>query len=147
MTRLGLIRSKHKGRAAVATVALALGLGCAAPQPVLYPNPHLEQVGVAQSKRDIAACESLAAEYVKNPGAVEQAAKRGAAGAATGAVLGAIGGAIGDGAGRGAAIGSAVGGVGGVLSALAKSDQPSPTEVNFVNHCLQERGYRVVGWQ
>jgi len=128
-------------------MSVGLVLGCAKPQPVLYPNAHLQEVGEAKSKQDIAYCETLAAEYVKNPSKVEEAAKRGAGGAAGGAVLGAIGGAIGDGAGEGAAIGAAVGAAGGVLSSLAKSGRPNPTQVAFVDHCLQERGYRVVGWQ
>lgn len=129
------------------TVFASLALGCATPQPVLYPNAHLQQVGEAQSKQDIAYCETLAAEYVKNPSKVGEAAKYGAGGAATGAVLGAIGGAIGDGAGEGAAIGAAVGAAGGVLTALVKSNQPNSTHVAFVNRCLHDRGYQVVGWQ
>ena len=58
--------------------------GCSSPEPVLYPNAHLQEVGVAQSKQDIAYCETLAAEYVKNPSKVKEAAARGAGGAAGG---------------------------------------------------------------
>ena len=130
-----------------ASMTVAVTLGCAKPQPVLYPNAHLQEVGVAQSKSDIAYCETLAAEYVKNPSRVKEAAKYGAGGAAGGALLGAIGGAIGDGAGEGAAIGAAVGAAGGVLAALVKSEQPNPTNEAFVNQCLQQHGYQVVGWQ
>jgi len=129
------------------SAVLSLVLGCAASQPVLYPNAHLQEVGDAKSKQDIAYCETLAAEYVKNPSKVAEVAKHGAGGAATGAVLGAIGGAIGDGAGEGAAIGAAVGVTSGVLTALVKSNQPNATHVSFVNKCLRDRGYEVVGWQ
>ena len=122
-------------------------LGCTTPAPVLYPNAHLEKAGEAQSKRDIAYCETLAREYVQNHSEVKAAAEYGVGGAAGGAALGAIGGAIGGDAGEGAAIGAAVGAAGGILAGLYKSNQPNPTYEDFVNHCLAKHGYEVVGWQ
>ena len=141
---------RHRARS---FLSLAIGasvtaaLACATPAPVLYPNPHLEKVGEAQSKRDIAYCEPLANEYVQNPDQVKETAKYGLGGAAGGAPLGAIGGAIGGDAGQGAAIGAAVGAAAGILAGLAKSNKPNPTYEDFVDHCLANHGYDVVGWQ
>jgi len=131
----------------VTIVNVSVVLGCATPAPVLYPNAHLEKAGGAQSKRDIAYCETLAREYVQNRSQVKAAAEYGVGGAAGGAALGAIGGAIGGDAGEGAAIGAAVGAAGGILAGLYKSNQPNPTYENFVDHCLTKYGYEVVGWQ
>ena len=131
----------------LAASTIATTLGCTTPAPVLYPNAHLERVGEAQSKRDIAYCETLANEYVHNPSQVKEAAKYGVGGAAGGAALGAIGGAIGGDAGEGAAIGAAVGAAGGILAGLYQSNKPNPTYEEFVDHCLARHGYEVVGWQ
>lgn len=121
--------------------------GCTTPGPVLYPNAHLDAAGEAQSKRDIAYCETLAREYVENPSEVKRSAEYGVGGAAGGAALGAIGGAIGGDAGEGAAIGAAVGAAGGILASLYANHQPNPTYEQFVDHCLAKHGYEVVGWQ
>lgn len=143
-----MVRPRVRFFVSLTTVAsIAMALGCATPGPVLYPNSHLEEVGEAQSKRDIAYCETLATEYVHNPSQVKEAAKYGAGGAAGGAALGAIGGAIGGSAGEGAAIGAAVGAAAGILAGLYKSNKPNPTYEDFVDHCLTNHGYEVVGWQ
>lgn len=46
-------------------------------------------------------------------------------------------------------IGAASGAVWGLLTGLfsAGSSAPSQAYVNFVNRCLQEKGYEVTGWQ
>ena len=46
-------------------------------------------------------------------------------------------------------IGAASGAVWGLLTGLftAGSSQPSQAFTNYVNRCLQERGYEVTGWQ
>ena len=126
---------------------LPLGLcACAGPRPVLYPNAHLQTVGRTQADQDVADCRRLASEYVKsNRGA--QVAKSTGAGAAVGAAVGAATGAVFGRAGRGAAAGAAGGGAGGFARGVIKSGQPSPVYRNFVDHCLRDRGYDVVGWQ
>jgi len=143
MTR---IESQWRAWVAIAAALWAFP-GCTTPGPVLYPNAHLDAVGEAQSKRDIAYCETLAREYVENPSGVKRSAEYGVGGAAGGAALGAIGGAIGGNAGEGAAIGAAVGAAGGILASLYANHKPNPTYEQFVDHCLEKHGYSVVGWQ
>ena len=125
--------------------------GCSGPAPVLYPNRHLKTVGEASVKEDIGSCRQMAEEA----GARESAGKGGqvatntAVGAGAGAAGGAIGGAISGGVGIGALIGAASGAVWGLLTGLfsAGTSQPNQAYVNFVNRCLEEKGYEVSGWQ
>lgn len=134
------------------TVGLAavvgLAMGCARAQsPVLYPNAKLQHAGKAQVDRDIEACRQLASDYVSNPMA-KDAAKGAAVGGAGGAAIGAVAGAVtGRGAGRGAAVGAATGATAGTVRGVAKNTGPTAVYKNFVNRCLQERGYEVIGWQ
>ncbi|RMH34652.1 MAG: hypothetical protein D6690_10385 [Nitrospirae bacterium] len=128
-------------------VFLLTFVGCAAPQPVLYPNDHLKRVGESQAERDIAECRALAERYTSSH-TVERIAGHTAIGAATGAATGAVGGAVSGGsAGTGAAVGGATGATYGFLRGLFSSTKPSPTYRNFVNRCLKERGYEPIGWE
>ena len=135
--------------AAVLTV-VALGAGCAHYQsPVLYPNAKLKEVGRAQADAEIAACRSLADDYVSSGAArAKEIGKDTAVGGVGGAAIGAVAGAVsGGGAGRGAAIGAATGATAGAVHGTAKSVGPNPIYKGFVDRCLHERGYQVIGWQ
>jgi len=126
---------------------LALG-GCASSQsPVLYPNAKLKQVGREQASRDIEECRKLADDYVQST-AAKDVAKGAAVGGAAGAAIGAVGGAVsGRGAGTGAAVGAATGATAGAVHGAAKQTEPSPVYKRYVDRCLGERGYEVIGWQ
>jgi len=126
----------------------AFGAGCTQ-SPVLYPNAKLEQVGKAQADADIATCRQKADEYVSSGAATaKEVGKDTAVGGAGGAAVGAVAGAVsGGGAGRGAAIGAATGATAGVVHGAIKSTDPSPIYKNFVDHCLRDKGYQVIGWQ
>ena len=145
--RLSHRTSTFHGVVAVLAVTLLL-FGCASTQhPVLYPNVHLQQVGQQQAERDIDTCHQMASAYVqRSPG--KDVASKTAMGGAGGAAIGAVGGTVsGGGAGRGAAIGAATGATAGALGGLVKQAAPSPIYKNFVDRCLRERGYEVIGWQ
>ncbi len=124
---------------------------CSSAKPVLYPNAHFQSVGRETADQDIEVCKQLA----ESAGAEEGNGKTGrvatstAVGAGVGAAGGAVGGAISGAAGRGSLIGAASGAVWGFLMGLfsAGSSQPGQAYTNFVNRCLQERGYEVTGWQ
>ena len=126
---------------------------CAGAKPVLYPNPHFQSVGKDSAEQDIEVCKQLA----ESAGAEEGSGKAGrvagstAVGAGVGAASGAVGGAISGAAGKGSIIGAASGAGWGLLTgifyAFAGSSQPSQAYTNFVNRCLQEKGYEVTGWQ
>jgi outer membrane lipoprotein SlyB len=129
------------------TVATIL-LGCAGVrQPVLYPNAHMQQMGKAQADQDVANCRALASQYAQS-GAGKEIAQDTVIGGAGGAAVGAVGGAVsGYGAGRGAGVGAATGATAGLLRGLFRRTEPSPVQKNFVDRCLRERGYEVIGWQ
>ena len=138
-------------RAAVGiSLFLALG-GCSGPAPVLYPNEHRKSVSDDAAKKDIEACREMAKEAgaQQSSGQAGQVATNTAVGAGVGAASGAVGGAISGAAGQGSLIGAASGAVWGLLSGLFRSgsSQPNQAYVNFVNRCLEERGYEVSGWQ
>jgi hypothetical protein len=124
---------------------------CSSPQPVLYSNTHLQSVGEEAADQDIEACRELAeaAGAEEGSGKAGQVAKSTAIGGGAGAASGAIGGLISGGAGLGSLIGAASGAVWGLLMGLFStgSSQPSQAYTNYVNRCLQDKGYEVTGWQ
>ncbi|MEL6963573.1 MAG: glycine zipper family protein [Pseudomonadota bacterium] len=122
--------------------------GCSAPNPVLYPNARLKEVGQAEANRDIVACKELAEAGGANPAAgnAGRAARDTAIGGAAGGATGAVGGAILGNAGRGAAFGAATGATAGLVRSIFSRPQPSGAYKNFVDRCLRERGYEPVGW-
>jgi hypothetical protein len=138
---------------AVLGLAFTAAACSAAKRPILYPNEQLQRVGDAAAARDIDECMALAEQYVSGGGqgsqVAKEAARDAAVGGATGAAVGAVGGAIYGSAGKGAAAGAAGGATAGLLSRLFRggSSSPDPVYVNFVNRCLQERGYEPIGWK
>ena len=141
---------RHRGPSIIGGSLLLAA--CSTAQPVLYPNAHMQSVGKEIAAQDIEACRQLA----EAAGAEEGSGKAGrvatgtAVGAGVGAASGAVGGAISGAAGRGSMIGAASGAVWGLLMGLFRasgSSQPNQAYTNFVNRCLQEKGYEVTGWQ
>lgn len=136
-----------------AAVAVLMLSACSSARPVLYPNAHLEKIGKEAAEHDIEACRQLA----ESAGAEEGGGGKGgrvatntAVGAGVGAASGAVGGAIFGGVGQGSMIGAASGAVWGLLTGLfhaAGPSQPNQAYTDFVNRCLQEKGYEVTGWQ
>jgi hypothetical protein len=127
--------------------ALVTTTGCAAHRPVLYPNEQLSQAGPVGADRDIDECIQLAKSYVSSRGKATGVARDTAIGGGAGAAVGAVGGAIYGSAGRGAAAGAATGATAGLLHGLFNLGTPDPVYQNYVNTCLADRGYRVIGWQ
>lgn len=131
-------------------VVAALGLaGCASTpqQPRFYPNAHYEQVGATQAQYDIDACRQLAADSgvgTNKDGAVGERATQGAVlGGISAGVWGLIRGDAGERALAGAAAGAATGAAAGGF----ESADTSPTYKRFMERCLRERGYDVIGWE
>ena len=131
----------------VTSVTALLLEACMTQRPVFYPNATLQQRGEAVAERDIDACmESANARGIENEQAgrvANNTAGRGAAGGAAGAAGGAIAGH----AGRGAAIGAATAATWGLIRGLFRSSAPDPLFQSFVNVCLQNRGYQLIGWR
>jgi outer membrane lipoprotein SlyB len=122
--------------------------GCASTRPILYPNEYFNSVGSKAAEQDIENCMDLAeAAGADSAGSdAGQAAANTVGGAAVGAASGAVGGAIVGAAGSGSAIGAVSGATAGLLHWIFGKPTRSPAFENFVNRCLQERGYQTVGW-
>ncbi|HSL02030.1 MAG TPA: glycine zipper family protein [Nitrospiraceae bacterium] len=142
---------RHKGLSIVGGSLLLVA--CSTAHPILYPNAHMQSVGKEVAEKDVEACRQSA----ESAGAEEGSGKAGrvatgtAVGAGVGAAAGAVGGAISGSVGSGSMIGAATGAVWGLLTGLyhafAGPSQPNQAYTNFVNRCLQEKGYEVTGWQ
>jgi outer membrane lipoprotein SlyB len=135
-------------------VLVAAGLvGCATARPILYANPKYNEVGRDGAKHDIADCEQQAKNAGATPdqGRAARTATGVAIGAGAGAAAGAVGGAIWGSPGIGAGAGAASGVVGSLLWTLfggwATPAQPSEPYRNYVDQCLTDRGYQLVGWK
>jgi hypothetical protein len=118
---------------------------CASNQPVVY------QAGGATDgnlEAEIAECRRLAEQAGAQEGSTAgTTARRTAEGAAVGAATGAIGGAIAGSVGEGAAIGAATGATVNLIRNLFNEPAPNPAYRGYVERCLRDRGYDVVGWQ
>ena len=142
-------------------LALALGVGlagCASTgpgsgeaRPVLYPNATLNRVGPAQGRLEADACMARAQAAGLSPTqASGEAGRRAGEGAAVGGVASAVGALItgrgGPGALRAGAAGAAIGGSAGAVSGSFHGDRPNGVYRSFVQRCLGDRGFDVIGW-
>jgi outer membrane lipoprotein SlyB len=128
----------------------ATGSASPSAKPVFYPNATLNRVGEAKAREEAEACMANARAAGLTPEEKDNAVARGAArGAATGGAVGAVSGIIrgkgvegvvGNAAG-GAAIGGAAGAVGGAFH-----EKPSSIYRNYVQRCLKDKGFDVIGW-
>jgi outer membrane lipoprotein SlyB len=132
-------------RALTIAAVTALAACATSSRPVLYPNAQLKRAGNDAAQRDIDQCMQMA----ENAGVSKsnnQVARRGAEGAAVGGAAAAVGQVIrGGSVGEAAAVGAAVGGTAGAVHGAFQNNS-NPTYRNFVQRCLHERGYDVIGW-
>jgi len=144
----GSLELRRAFRARCAAIGLlALGLAaCAAKRPVLYPNAHTQQVGDEQARQEVDECLAFAKSQGHGANPAGRAGAHATEGAAAGAATGAAAGAVLGNAARGAATGAAAGGAGWLVHGLFAWREPDPIERGFVQECLHERGYRVIGW-
>ena len=134
-------------RLLVIMVMLAISTGCAVKRPVLYPNELHRSAGSEKAQQEIDDCLKRADEANAQGRLADEVAlktgKSALVGGATGAVIGAISGS----ALRGGLIGAAAGGTVALVSSAMKGPEDSPVYRRFVELCLFEKGYQVLGWQ
>ena len=150
----GLVRAGRLVGCAVALVLLAAcaakGPGSSGAKPVFYPNANLNRVGEAKAHDEAQACKERAQADGLTPQEQNNAVAEGAAkGAAVGGVVGVVGAVV---RGRGVeravergAAGAAVGGSAGAVAGALK-DKPSSTYRHYVQRCLSDKGFDVIGW-
>jgi hypothetical protein len=136
--------------AALAVSGCATGTRSPSAKPVLYPNAKFNQTGEAKARAEAEACQARAQQAGLTPDDKNNSVATGAArGAATAGVAAAVGTLIGgqnmdravrNGAGA-AAVGASAGAVNGAFN-----DRANPTYRHFVERCLSEKGFEVIGW-
>ena len=115
---------------------------------MFYRNAHLEKVGKAQAQADADLCMAEARENGVEDGSDEKVGGRTAKGAVLGAAISAVVSAVlGGDLGRAAGAGAAGGATAGAVSGGFDAQNPDVLFKNYVNRCLQKKGYEVVGWQ
>ena len=132
----------------ISLVAIAVFItACAQKRPVLYPNTTYKAAGETVARSDIDDCFQLAADHghATDPG--RKVAGSTAKGAVVGAAVGGAVGAVTGRPGRGLATGAAGGGAGGMARGAMKSGDPDEIERRFVEQCLRDKGYKVIGWK
>ena len=131
--------------ALLASLAL-LSLSACATKPIVYPNEKLRQSGQVAVQADTEACTAEAKAYLES-GRVPELAKQTAEGAVVGGAVGAAVGAVTSSVGRGAAAGAAGGAAGSAARGLWHWRDPDPVEKRYIERCLAQRGYDVIGWR
>jgi len=139
----------------IALVVLLAGCATTGPnspsaKPVLYPNATLARVGEALAKAEVDDCMARAVQAGLTPdqknNAVGRRAGEGAAAAGVASVVGALITGRSSDALRAGAAGAAVGGSAGAVSGAFHSDKVNPVYRQFVQRCLSEKGFDVIGW-
>ena len=139
---------KKRNTIVILLVATAILMSaCAKKRPVLYPNATYQAMGKAAAEADIDYCIQLAADHGHATDSGKNVAVSTAKGAAVGAAVGGAVGAVNGRPGRGLAAGAAGGGAGGLARGAMKSGDPDQIERRFVEQCMRDMGYKVIGWK
>lgn len=127
--------------------ALSLLGGCAPKRPVLYPNETFDRVGREAARRDVDECIALSESYGLEGSPSARTAGSTVAGGAIGGAMGGAGGAVWGNPGRRAGAGAAAGAAAGLFRGLFRWRDLEPIQARFVDTCLAQQGYRVIGWK
>jgi hypothetical protein len=126
------------------------GPGSSAAKPVLYPNAAFNRAGDAQAQNEVATCQSRANAAGLRPEETSQVAQRAGEGAAVAGVASAVGALVfgrgADGMLRSGLGGAAIGGAAGATQAAVRGGRPNSVYRTFVQRCLSEKGFDVIGW-
>ena len=117
-------------------------ISACASRPKLYPNDRMKAKGKETSEADVNLCLKQADTYLESSEG-KKMVKSAGFGAVVGGAIGAVAGVFTGDIGRGAAQGAAMGGAGGAVSGAISPDQ---LKQQYVNECLADKGYRVLGW-
>lgn len=133
---------------AASALSLMLGACSSGPKrPVFYPNGHMQQVGQYQAQRDTDDCFALADSYSVNRTRDGEVVSKATSGALIGGASAGAWGIVRGDAGERALAGALAGGTAGAVKGGVDSQRTSPIFQRFVEQCLRDRGYQVIGWQ
>ncbi len=121
----------------ILVIVVILQISSAAKRPVFYPNDKLNEVGQTQAERDIDECLEHSKQAGLETDRAGNVARKTAQDAAVGAAVGGAAGAVTGDFGEGAA---------GFIRGLFGSRDLKPLQRQFVNQCLTDKGYKIIGW-
>ena len=128
----------------------ATGPGSASAKPVLYPNATLARVGDAQGRAEVDGCVSRAVQAgLTSDQKTNEVGRRAGEAAATAGVASAVGALISGRSSdilRAGATGAAIGGSAGAVSGAFNNDKVNPVYRQYVQRCLSDKGFEVIGW-
>ncbi len=104
-------------------------------------------MGKQVSEQDIEQCMQLASGANLEGSKGGEVAKQAAGGAAIGGAAGGAYGLVTGNAGQRAAGGAAAGAAAGAVRGAMRSGDPDPLYRRFVEKCLRDLGYEVIGWR
>jgi uncharacterized membrane protein len=113
-----------------------------ATRPHLYPNDTVKKRGLAASEADVDLCMKNADAYLQSSKG-KAILKSAGSGALVGGAMGTVAGLFTGNIVRNATLGAAMGGAGGAVQGAITPDQ---LKHNYVNKCLTDKGYHVLGW-
>jgi tRNA U34 5-carboxymethylaminomethyl modifying GTPase MnmE/TrmE len=123
-------------------IILCILLASCSSKPQIYPNAHFKKVGQKQADHDIKRCQAKASKFLKTSKAkkiMKSGVKTSIIGASFGASVGLLSGNFAQNTAEGAASGAAAGATRAAIS-------PDRLKRRYVNHCLEKKGYKVIGW-
>ena len=134
---------------AVMTGCASTGPNSLSARPVLYPNATLTRMGEAQARAEADGCIVRAAQAGLTPDQkTNEVGRRAGEGAAVAGVASAVGALITGRSNvlRAGATGAALGGSAGAVSGAFHNENINPVYRQFVQRCLSEKGFDVIGW-
>ncbi len=123
-------------------LSVLLLISACSSSPVLYPNKKYESVGKKRADSDVDSCVKKGDAFLKSSKG-KQILKSAGQGTFMGSAIGAVTGLLTGDFIQGVASGAAVGAVGG---AAGGAITPDSLKQSFVNRCLADKGYKVIGW-
>ena len=139
-------RISHLAISVVCVLAVGV-LSCSAKRPVLYPDVHYQRMGKTRAEQDIDACVRLGRSAGLEESRASRVAKQAGTDAAVGGAAGGAYGMVRGDAGKRAAGGAAAGAAAGTVRGTLRSGDPDPILRRYVERCLRDKGYEVIGWR
>ena len=142
------MKSKLTMLATICCLTLLTAADGFAANPKFFDNAKYNNSTMQNLQADISECKGRAGAYLSSSVEQKSVGRTAVGGAAKGAAAGAIVGSIaGNNAGRSAGAGAVLGGGVSAIRAGKTQGENNPEYQKYATACLEEKGYKVIGWQ
>ena len=133
----------------VSLLPLLLLTGCSSgpKRPLFYYGSYMKPVSKVQSDRDTNECMALARQAGVRENRDGEVGKKTASGALLGGIAAGTWSLIRGDGGENMVAGAVAGGATGAAKGALDSNEQNPTFRRYVERCLADRGYQVIGWE